>query len=93
MANTLKTAELKAWLRQPYAWPGGYQIVAVMDDGECVCHKCARDNFFNMLSSTRHGVRSGWQFMGTTIVWEGPEACAHCYASVAVYEEETLCAE
>lgn len=94
MINTAKTAELKAWLRQPYAWPGGYQIVAVMHDGECLCHKCVLDNYCIVLSSTRHSVRDGWQFMGVTIVWEGPEACAHCGESIAVYgEEETACAE
>lgn len=31
---------LEWWEANPFAWPGGYTIVAVTDDGGVLCHKC-----------------------------------------------------
>jgi hypothetical protein len=63
-----------------YAWPGGYPMAAVMDDGELLCHECFIDS-----SNPVHmgGEADGWRVEGA-IVLEGDEEdhgdchCAHC---------------
>lgn len=70
---------LQEYRDTPYAWPGGYTILALMADGECLCHKCACDS-----SNPVHEdetMRDGWLFEGGIIHWEGaPLHCAHCDA-------------
>lgn len=79
---TIQTsADLARALRAgPYAWPGGYPLLFVMTDGECLCPKCARDNRALLRVALRdNDRRSGWHPAGLAIHWEGlPEICAHC---------------
>ncbi len=59
----------------PYAWPGGYQINAIMDDGEYMCHECATTNG----EVHEGGDADGWRIDGFDVYWEGPTAyCCHC---------------
>ena len=63
-----------------YAWPGGYPIVYVMNDGEVLCPQCANDPS-NPVHET--GEADGWRIEGYEIFWEGPpEQCAHCYREI-----------
>jgi hypothetical protein len=62
----------------PCAWPGGYPIYAILDDGEMLCHDC-------LLSQPVHegGEADGWRFEGAEVYWEGPNVqCAHCNAEL-----------
>ena len=73
---------VRAFIRQPYAWPGGYPLVLVMRDGETVCAKCARENYRLISSATRTNDRSGWEAAGVQPHYEGsPEYCANCNAA------------
>lgn len=84
---TLK--QIKEDIRHPYAWPGGYEIAFVTNDGEILCHQCARENFREVCDSTMHGIEDGWQIVGK--IYEAVTAdcarevsedlvsyCAHC---------------
>ena len=64
-----------------YAWPGGYPVYAVLDDGESLCPSCARENVRLILSATHdRDIHSGWYFVGAHINWEDSDLyCAHCY--------------
>lgn len=86
----MNTTTLRTWLRAPYAWPGGYEIAGIMHDGALFCHKCARENYYAVCSSTRTGSRDGWQFVGAEIIWEGAAPCDHCGRELAVYSEDTV---
>lgn len=79
---TLKA--LRAAIRSGfYAWPGGYQMLAVMSDGESLCCKCARENYRRISWSTRNHEQDGWGCEGVQIHWEGhPEYCVHCNAAI-----------
>ena len=63
-----------------YAWPGGYPVYAVMDDGESLCPSCARENVRLILSATHdRDIHSGWYFSGAQVNWEDDSLyCAHC---------------
>lgn len=58
-----------------YAWPGGYPIVYVMDDGETLCPDCV-----NTEENVHEGGNAdGWRLEAYDIHYEGPpEVCAHC---------------
>ena len=58
----------------PYAWPGGYTVLGVLNDGEYLCNKCLHESEVHV-----GGEADGWRFEGVDIYWEGPpEQCAHC---------------
>ena len=64
-------AELR---KNPFAWPGGYAIHAVLDDGEILCHKCIHEPEVH-----EGGDPDGWRYEGAEVYWEGPATlCAHC---------------
>lgn len=81
--------QLKEAMRNPYAWPGGYPVYPVMDDGALLCTECARKNFRNILESTRNERHDGWHCIGAEVLWEGTEYCAHCSKQLeSAYGEE-----
>ena len=66
----------------PYAWPGGYAVVYVCDDGAALCAKCAKSEAPLILRSIHAGIRDGWRVIGCQTVEVadefGDETCAHC---------------
>jgi hypothetical protein len=58
----------------PYAWPGGYPIYAIMDDGSLLCHKCCCEEPVH-----EGGEADGWRFEDAGVYWEGrSDYCSHC---------------
>lgn len=75
----MKTTQFKLFVRQPFTWPGMYPLFSIMDDGGCVCHKCAKENAKQIISSTRSESKDGWQCAGVDINWEDTSmTCDHC---------------
>ena len=71
---------LKDVIRNPYAWPGGYERAIVTTDGGLVCHKCAKEEYYTMLHSTRGEYNDGWDVAGSVLVEELTDSpsCDHC---------------
>jgi hypothetical protein len=72
------TASLRAGA---YAWPGGYEIVFVCDDGATLCHKCARNVAPQIMRDiAEHNRGSGWRVTGlfTTAETDERVQCDHC---------------
>ena len=45
-------ADMLRWaLKNPFAWPGGYNIVGITYDGGVLCHDCIRAELSNIFSS------------------------------------------
>ena len=84
MANG-KIQQLKDAIRHPYAWPGGYEKSAVMEDGTLLCTTCCKANFRNIIDSTKKQVRDGWQLAGVDVMWEGWHNCDQCNKNLSVY--------
>ena len=65
-----------------YAWPGGYPIVYIMEDGETLCPACANGESGSEAHESAPPL-SGWRIVGADVHWEGePETCAHCGARI-----------
>lgn len=67
-----------------FSFPGGYEIVSIMDDGGVLCNRCVRENYESIYKETRTPMRCGWSIAGLGLVEEltdyGHESmhCDHC---------------
>lgn len=73
-----------------YAWPGGYPIYYVMNDGEALCPPCANDP-----KNPIHfdGDADGWRIDGQDVNWEDAQLyCSHCNKRIqsAYVEDEAI---
>lgn len=79
MHNGKLVRDVKNYVKQPYAWPGGYPLMAITDDACCLCPQCVKDNLKQVMRSTRDKARDGWQIRAVTINWEDSDlTCEHC---------------
>lgn len=66
-----------------YAWPGGYAIAYVADDGELICATCVNTQEEVHFAGNADGWRiDGYQTADWHDVGDGEWACAHCYAVI-----------
>lgn len=75
----------KAIIRQPYAWPGGYECFAITTDGAVLCTKCLRAEWHQVAHDT---MVTGWNRTGWAV------AAVDCVANVDTgtdEEPESLC--
>jgi hypothetical protein len=74
-------------VREPYAWPGGYPLHAVTDDGGVMCRFCAEEER-EWIALTN--CRDGWCMVNTVINWEDHELRCDCCGKLieAAYERE-----
>lgn len=74
------TQQLRAAIRAPYAWPGGYPTYLITSDGGALCHKCGRTEYRLISEAIRHDdTTGGWQVIGQDVNWEDSELyCDHC---------------
>ena len=70
--------KLSKAISTPYAWPGGYPVYGILDDGELICNDCLQ------LSEIHEGGNAdGWRFEGADVYWEGPTLiCPGCNEKV-----------
>ena len=73
------TNQLKGQLRSgEFAWPGGYPLYFITDDGEALSFGAVRENIKSVIWSIRHKVNDGWRVIGCEVNWEDASmTCAH----------------
>ncbi|NBW99714.1 hypothetical protein EBR03_09095 [bacterium] len=89
-----KINALKNVIRQPYAWPGGYEKIIAMSDGELVCKRCVKENYREIIFATKTEEKfSQWAVDSVILDCEleprewieenlkeySLDMCAHCY--------------
>jgi hypothetical protein len=66
--------------RERFAWPGGYALFAVTNDGGVLCADCVRSEYYQVAYSRRYNVDDGWNI----VAWDSmanndePVTCDHC---------------
>lgn len=83
MYKPITTKEVKDAIRQKYAWPGGYTIVLITDDGQPMCCDCGRKEYRQIADSMRHNNHDGWAIEGISLLegdkeHEGDTICCNC---------------
>ena len=88
--NNLSNKQLKDAIRQHYAWPGGYEIFGITEDGALLCCDCMRMEYERIAWSRRHKCSDGWRVVALTAEcgFDGPEYCAHCNKVIGEEVEE-----
>lgn len=85
-ARAAMMRDVRAAIRSPYAWPGGYPVYVLLEDGEMLCPGCARGHYRYLSDAARRNdFNDGWKPVGTNVLWEtggGPEHCGHCHAEL-----------
>jgi hypothetical protein len=79
-ASRIETvSDLKATLRAgAYAWPGGYPLYFIADDGAALSFDSVKENLAQVIYAIRHGLRDGWRVVGCQINWEDNDlTCEH----------------
>jgi hypothetical protein len=80
MNTRINVNTLKSVVREPFAWPGGYERAVITNDGDLICHQCCKENYYLMLHSTRGAYRDGWHVVGAILLddMEGDNTCSQC---------------
>jgi len=80
MTNRDNVNLLKSIVRNPFAWPGGYERFAVTTDGAAICFKCCASEYAILLRSTRGRDNDGWtvEAASSDCEMDGPLSCDHC---------------
>ena len=88
--RVIKTGkELRSSLRAgAWAWPGGYDIGFITDDGGLLCHGCVKAELYNITHSIRNECSDGWRVIGSDVIHEH-DTCSHCNKSLGLEEEES----
>lgn len=64
--------------KTPNAWPGGYPLYFVMEDGGAMCHACGK-SAWRTIVRTWNTPRAGWRPEAIDVNWEDTElVCCHC---------------
>jgi hypothetical protein len=77
-------ADFKATLRAgAYAWPGGYPLFFIANDGEAICFSCGKTEFSAIANSIATLAADGWNIIACEINYENSSLdCAHCSAII-----------
>jgi hypothetical protein len=89
-SKSLRLADQLA--EHPYAWPGGYPLLAVTNHGAALCRHCARAERASIGTTTGS---DGWTVVALAVNWEDPELfCDHCGGRIeSAYAEPEPAAE
>jgi len=56
----------------------------IAHDGMPICHKCAKEEFRNILHSIKFDFKDGWAFEDTFVNWEDENMfCSHCNEKIS----------
>ena len=82
--------EVREAIRDKYAWPGGYPLYIVMEDGEALCVECGKQEYRLLAEASRDKDRSGWRPEAPEINYEDPDLyCCHCSTRIeSAYAED-----
>jgi hypothetical protein len=75
--------QVKQFIRSPYAWPGGYPLMLIMEDSEVLCYQCTKNNFKVIALATQQNLRDGWQAAAIDVNWEDENLqCGECNSQI-----------
>ena len=80
--NTSARNMLADIVRNPYAWPGGYERLAVTEDGALLCSKCCRKEARRIMGDIRDGYNTGWLISGLCYEAVDVESARECDAEL-----------
>jgi hypothetical protein len=88
----LGNRELKQAIRAVYAWPGGYEIFGITDDGGVLCCGCMKKEYKQVAYARMHDLRDGWHVVAidATCNVDSTTTCDHCGREIYTSEDSVL---
>ncbi len=80
-----KTREFRQAIRSKYAFPGGYPLYLVLDDGEALCIDCAKIEYKALSNSTKGNYNDGFTVKYVDVNYEDDDLiCVGCHEEIEV---------
>ena len=80
----LSSLELRKHIRAKYAWPGGYELFGICNDGAVLCCDCMRREYYLIAYSRRHKINDGWRVVAIDCAanYDSYIYCEHCNKTI-----------
>ena len=77
----MTSLELRKYIRTKYAWPGGYELFGICNDGGILCCDCMRRDYYLIAYSRKHKINDGWRVIAidSAAEYDSLIQCEHCY--------------
>lgn len=86
-------SKVKACLRAgKYAWPGGYPLYFITQDGAALSFDAVEDNFYQVAWDWLNDASTGWKVIGCAVNYEDEGlVCEHTHEKInSAYEEVVM---
>jgi hypothetical protein len=83
--NTEARNLLVGIVKNPYAWPGGYERLLVTKDGGLLCSQCCRTEARRIMGDIRDGYDTGWLPEAATYEAVSAECARECDPDLVSY--------
>jgi hypothetical protein len=81
-------AQVKHAIREKYAWPTGYPLSIVLEDAECLCPACAKQEYRQIAWATIVQDKGGWAAIGAQVE-HGESECVCCHCGEVIAEDRS----
>ena len=94
MSKSFINESVNYFFENGYAWPGGYPMYGVMQDGECLCKGCTDENKKLVIENTDCKLSdctdTSWRMTSAEINYEDSDLyCCNCGKKIeTAYNEE-----
>jgi len=91
MREKISSLDLRKAIRNKYAWPGGYEIFGICNDGAILCCDCMKKEYFQIAYSRKYSINDGWRVIAVDSAanYDDYIFCEHCnYIIVDGFDEE-----
>jgi hypothetical protein len=80
MREEINSLDLRKAIRNKYAWPGGYEIFGICNDGAVLCCDCMEKEYFQIAYSRKFSINDGWRVLAVDCAANYDEYiyCEHC---------------
>jgi hypothetical protein len=80
----LSSLKLREYIRTKYAWPGGYELFGICNDGAVLCCDCMRREYYQIAYSRRHKINDGWRVVAIDCAanYDSYIYCEHCNKTI-----------
>ena len=87
----LSSLELRKYIRTKYAWPGGYELFGICNDGAALCCDCMRREYYQIAYSRRYKIDDSWRVVAIDCEanYDSLITCIHCNKTIVEDWQET----
>jgi len=84
MCKEINSLDLRKAIRNKYAWPGGYELFGICNDGAVLCCDCMKKEYFQIAYSRKNSINDGWRVLSVDCEanYDSYIYCEHCNKTI-----------